>query len=142
MTFILNLLSFYSAEPQQDIMEPISKIEWCISYNVTPEETDILDFLRKIASLTNEVETAEHANELLFTLLSDYPYATIIAIGNMKLSNRERIYTQLYEPVHDGIDYCLIFDKIKDIKFKTIKHYFISRRIQHILSSLKTLHDK
>ena len=137
LTLLLSILSFYSSVPQQNSMEPISKIEWCVCNNVTPEESDILDFLRIIASLTNEVETTEYSNELLFTLLNDYPYVTIVAIADMQRPYRDKIYAQLHNPIHDGIDVSSIYEKLKSIHFETLRHTLILRKVQQIIFSLE-----
>lgn len=139
LTLLLSVLSFYFRvpQPQQNSMEPISKIEWCVCNNVTPEESDILDFLRIIASLTNEVETTEYSNELLFTLLNDYPYVTIVAIADMQRAYRDKIYAQLHNPIHDRIDVSSIYEKLKSIHFETLKHKLILRKVQQIIFSLE-----
>lgn len=133
LTLLLCVLSFYYSVPQQNSMEPISKIEWCLCNNVAPDESDVLDFLRIIASLTNEVETTERSNELLFTLLNDYPYVTIVAIADMQRPYRDKIYAQLRSPIHDGIDVSSIYEKLKAIHFETLKHKLVSRKVQQII---------
>ena len=137
LTLLLSILSFYSSVPQQNSMEPISKIEWCICNNVSPEKSDILDFFKTIASLTNEVETTEYSNELLFTLLNDYPYVTIVAIADMRRPYRDKIYAQLHNPIHDGIDPGSIYEKLQYIHFATLKHKLILRKVQQIIFSLE-----
>lgn len=137
LTYLLiGTLSFYSTESQQNIIQPISKVEWCICNNVAPKESDIVDFLKIVASLTNEVETTQYANELLFLLLNDYTDATILALGNLDSHSRKAVYSQLYRPIHDGIDISLISNKLKTSRFRKLKHNFISRKLQHILSLL------
>lgn len=140
-TLVMIIVGSYSAKPQQYIAQPISTIERCICNNVTPQESNIVDFLRMFenSSMTNEIETSEHANELLFSLLSIYPYETIIGMGNIEPACRKRVYAQLCRPIHDGMDICSISNKLKAIRFRTIKHYFISRKVQQVLSSLMPL---